>query len=41
MAELIPDAKFVEAEVLITFITALLLGFVNQVTAPKIAENNE
>lgn len=26
---------------LITFITALLLGFVNQVTAPKIAENNE
>ena len=26
---------------LITFITALLLGFVNQVTAPQIAKNNE
>ena len=26
---------------LITFITALLLGFVNQVTAPQIAINNE
>ena len=26
---------------LITFITALLLGYINQVTAPKIAKNNE
>lgn len=26
---------------LITFITALLLGFINQVTAPQIAKNNE
>ena len=26
---------------LITFITALLLGYINQITAPKIAKNNE